>query len=560
MRAHYPLMVERVGRDYEAITRRVSRDERSLYCGTADNHQYLLEPGAGSSLIVYCALAYACEEGGYYRKKEPLDYICGACDMLLRAMHPDGTIDFLATNFYTPATFEIQAICRAYRCFMTAFRGTEDEIRTRDRLLALMNRLGDGCLNGGFHTPNHRWVESGALMMLTNILHRPELMEKAKGYLSEGIDCDENGEFTERSVGCYNQVNVNSMMIMAEEGNLPELYGFVKKNLDLTFQYLDADGTLFTKNSRRQDSGDEKFYPGHSWYYLYLWAGYLFQNKTYLKFADEIYWASVRGGRGTPGALWLYILNPELKTWDVDLSQTAIPTAYHAFYPASGLLRVRKDEFTYTLIAGKPDFLYVKFGEAEMTARMCASFFAVAQFEPKSVEKTDAGYRMRFTGHGEYKGLFPEPPATSDWFQMDHSLRPVIHPCDLDFTVDLTDREDGFQMRIRVDNTPRVPFKLEFFVPAGTRVETNEAILDASPDASLTVKRGNVRLENLKTGCEVTIQGLFSEHMYHYNMRGSLPPRKGMFAIYATGFSPIDRVIDVRFSKRAFARAMDEKV
>ena len=560
MRAHYSLMVERITRNYELIIRRVSRDERSLYCGAADNGQYLLEPGIGSGLIAYCAFAYACEECAYYRKGEPLEYMRAACDMLLRAMHPDGTIDFLATNFYTPATFEIQTLCRAYRCFMTAFRGTEDEERTREKLILLMNRLGDGCLNGGFHTPNHRWVESGALMMLTNILDRPELMEKARRYLAEGIDCDENGEFTERSVGCYNQVNVNSLMIMAEEGGLPQLYDCVRKNLDLTFQYLDGDGTLFTKNSRRQDSDSEQFYPGHSWYYLYLWAGYRFQDPLYLKFADEIFWSSVYGGRGTPGADWLFLLYPELKTLDADLSKARIPSAYHAFYPNSNLLRVRKGDFTYTLIANKPDFLYVKFGGAEMTARMCSSFFAVAQFEPKEIQKTQTGYRMRFTAHGEYRGQFSEPPVTSDWHKMDHSLRPVLHPCDLDYVLDVADAEDGFQMRIRVDNTPRVPFKLEFFVPAGTRVETNEAILDASPDASLTVKRGDVRLEEWKTGCEVTIRGLFAEHMYHHNMRGSLPPRKGMFAIYSTGFSPIDRAIDVRFSKRARARAMDERV
>lgn len=195
MHAHYSLMVERINRDYEAITRRVSRDERNLYCGTADNNQYLLEPGAGSGVISYCAMAYACEESRYYRKEEPLEYMRAACDMLLRAMHPDGTIDFLATNFYTPATFEIQTLCRAYRCFLSACRGTDSEKRTQEKMLLLLNRLGDGCLNGGFHTPNHRWVESGALMMLTNILNRPELMEKAKRYLSEGIDCDENGEF-----------------------------------------------------------------------------------------------------------------------------------------------------------------------------------------------------------------------------------------------------------------------------------------------------------------------------------------------------------------------------
>ena len=47
-------------------------------------------------------------------------------------------------------------------------------------------------------------------------------MDKVRTYLSEGIDCDEYGGFTERSVGVYNPVNVNSMLVLAEEGNMPE--------------------------------------------------------------------------------------------------------------------------------------------------------------------------------------------------------------------------------------------------------------------------------------------------------------------------------------------------
>jgi hypothetical protein len=204
--------------------------------------------------------------------------------------------------------------------------------------------------------------------------------------------------------------------------------------------------------------------------------------------------------------------------------------------------------------------MHIKFGRQTMTLHMCSSFFAVAQFEPETIEKTETGYRMTFRGHGEYKGLFPEPPKSPDWDKMDHSLRPVIHSCDLDYTLDITDLEDGVSLHIKVDNTPRVPFKLEFVIPTGMRLETDQVMLDTTSGGQLTIKEGDMRLEDTATGSEVTVRGLFADHMYHKNMRGSIPPAAGSSTVYATGFSPIDRTVEIRFSKREHARPMHTPV
>lgn len=560
MKEYYLPIVKACDRSVASMLSRICVDADNFYRGTLDDMTYLTEPDAGCSLIHGCLVAYSCAESRYYRDPEMLRAVRGACEMLLRTLHPDGTVDFLATNYYTPATFEIQAFCRGYNCFVRCMQGTAEEEETKALLLRTLEKLASGCLNGGFHTPNHRWVECGAMLMSYNILGWPELLKKVKSYLSEGIDCDEYGEFTERSMGCYNPINVNSMMVMAEEGHMPELYEYAKKNLDLTFQYLDGDGTLFTRNSRRQDKGNERYYPAHNWYYLYLWAGELFGNRKYLKFARDMMERSIQLGLGVPGCLWLYLLRPQLKELSPDLSGVEIADHYHAFYPNSNILRVRKGDFSYTLVANNPDFLHIKFGEAMMTVRMCSSFFAVAQFAPEKIEKTETGYRMTFRGHGEYKGLFPEPPETSDWFKMDHSLRPVLHSCDLDYTLDVIDLPDGVRLNIRVDNTPRVPFKLEFAIEAGTRLETDNVIMDTVAGGSIAVKEGRVRLENVRTGSEITLTGLFAEHMYHRTMRGSIPPAEGTFTLYATDYSPIDRTVEMHFSKRTHARAMREKV
>ncbi len=560
MKKHYPRIVACADQAFERTVSRISVDPDNIYRGAMDDMLYLIEPGNATGLVSYLCALYACEDSKYHQDPALLPLIINAAEQTVRTAYPDGTSDLLATNFYTPATFELQSLCRGYRTFVKYMGDSSQEKQARDAMHRAVETLARGCLNGGFHTPNHRWVECAALVMSYNILGWPELMVKCRAYLSEGIDCDEYGEFTERSVGVYNPVNVNSMMVLAEEGNMPELFEYAKRNLDLTFNYLDGDGTVFTKNSRRQDKGNDVTYPAHVWYYLYLWAGEKFSNPKYIKFAETMFEDAILAGRGMTCPLWLYVDRPQLKTFEMDTSHVTIPDHYHAYYPNSNIVRVRKGDFTYTLLANNPDFLHVKFGKATFTVRMCASFFAVAQFAPAEVTKTDTGYRMTFSGHGEYKGLFPTPPDSPDWFKMDHTLRPVLHACELDFTLDVTDLDDGVKLAIRVDNTPRVPFKLEFAIPANTRFETNNVIFDTVAGGSIVVKDGNARLENVETGSEVTIEGLFGAHMYHKTMRGSIPPMEGAFSLYATGFSPIAREITLRFSKRAHARTFTQEV
>jgi hypothetical protein len=568
MKAHYPQIVQACERSLERMLSLRCTDPDNFYRGAIDtNLDLMIEPGTGTGFIGSATALYVCEDSRFFRDARLLEYITDACEMILRASHSDGTCDFRATNFYTPATFEIIAFCRGYKNFVQ-FAQSAEELAARDKMVETLISLSYGCINGGFHTPNHRWVESAAMSMAYNVIRAryPEhplleqLIAKIEKYLAEGIDCDEYGEFTERSMGSYNPINVNAMMTLADELGKTELLEYARRNLELTFYYTEKDGTIFTRNSRRQDSGNDRQFPCHIWYFLYVWAGELMNEPRYLKFAQEMFDISVANGQGVPGVLWLYQQRPQLKQLEPDLKNVKLPDSYHVFYPNSKIVRCRKGAFSYTLLSNNPDFMHIKFGTQTMTLRMCSSFFAVAQFEPKRIEKTETGYRMTFRGHGEYKGNFDTPPETSDWFKMNHKLRPVLHSCDLDYTLDITDTDDGVSLRIRVDNTPRVPFKLEFVLPVGVRLETDQVLLDTTPNGFIAVKQGDMSVEDLSTGSKVTVRGLFAEHAYHRRMRGSVPPRSNSFAVYSTGSSPIDRQVDIHFADRAQAKPMHAPV
>lgn len=569
MKAYYPLIVRACEKGLERMLSLRCTDPDNFYRGAFDsNLDFMIEPGTATGFIGSATALYVCRDSKFFQDARLLDYISDSCDLLLRAAHSDGTQDFRATNFYTPATFEIIGFCRGYKNFVRYAQMTPNELTVRDKMIQTLISLSWGCINGGFHTPNHRWVESAAMSMAYNVIKavQPDhpilekLIVKIEKYLAEGIDCDEYGEFTERSMGTYNPINVNAMMTIADELGKTELLEYARRNLELTFFYTEKDGTIFTRNSRRQDSGNDRQFPCHIWYFLYVWAGELMNEPRYLKFAQEMMEISIANGQGAPGVLWLYQQRPQLKELDPDLTGVEIPDSYHKFYPNSRIVRCRKGDFSYTLLSRNPDFMHIKFGTQTMTLRMCSSFFAVAQFEPKTIIKTETGYRMTFTGHGEYKGNFLTPPPTSDWFEMDHKIRPVIHSCDLDYTLDITDTDDGVSLHIRVDNTPQVPFKLEFVLPVGVRLETDQILLTTTPDGWLAIKQGDMSVEDLSTGSIVTVRGLLSEHAYHRQMRGSVQPRANSFAVYSTGASPIDRQVDIHFAKRTQAKPLHQKV
>lgn len=551
MKKYYLPIVRSLERSYEKTRNMVARDpEQPNYLGRCDNDM-LYEPGYSVGEVATPATLYACPQSKYYKDTSVFGDLIGGCKFMLRMAHEDGTHDYLATNFFTPATFELHGLVRGYRCFMTAYSGTPEEKEVREWMEKLLLHLGMGCVNGGFHTPNHRWVESAALTACYNIFKVPAMKQKADMYLAEGIDCDDDGEFTERSPGMYNSVNDNALMMIAEELNMPELYKYVKLNMDLLFDYMEPDGSIFTQNSRRKDKGEGsasgRFYPEGSYYYLYLWAGWLFGDKKYLKFADEMMQRSIDSGRGTPAPLWIYILHPELQQLEPDFTGVELPTAYSHFYPGSNIYRRRDGMWSYSIIANNPNFLFLRCGDMQVYVRMCASFFAVAQFMPEKVEKTETGFKMFFHSYCNYRRPLDPPPASRFWADMDHSKRKLVHECDLDFTVEFTDLDDGVRLHVTTSGTERVPFKLEYVISPNCNCYTSDAVVPASAGGWITVTGESVRLIH-NDGSTVQIDGCFGKSLYHKNMRGSVPQAKDAFTVYSTDFTPIDRTVDIHLS------------
>jgi hypothetical protein len=137
-----------------------------------------------------------------------------------------------------------------------------------DRIIAAAGR---GMASSGFHTPNHRWALAAALSSCARIAGEPRFREAAERFLAEGIDCNGDGEYAERSAGNYNMVNNDQMIVLSAERGDSSFLEHVRRNLAMMLSYVDPDGSVFYEQLHRQDRGKKVYLD--QYYFNYLYAG-----------------------------------------------------------------------------------------------------------------------------------------------------------------------------------------------------------------------------------------------------------------------------------------------
>lgn len=537
---HYQIVLKEQEKRVESILENQITDGTSFEFGGFYDPDKLVHPGRAAEYLAVLVPLYCCPDSRFFKDENLLTGIIYTLDFLERVQRPDGTFDLIVTNFNSsPDTgFIVQYLANTYMVAKRYATGSETELICI-RLNKIIENGANGMANGGFHTPNHRWVIASALMMARNITGINVFQEAAEAYLNEGIDCDENGEFTERSSGIYNATNDNALIILSREMGREDFLDYVERNLDMMFTYMEPDGTVFTGNSTRQDKtgGNAQFYPT-SYYPLYLYMAYRFNNGRYASMAGSIFEQCVLMGC-VPELLYFFMLNPELKGLQPEL--LPVPTVYERFYEKSGIVRVRRENISFTLLKNNSCFLFFRSGSLSCRMKLCASFFAVAQFKAESLEKTDGGYRLSFNTHGLYRMPLDEAPVTSEWASIDHSSRKVVNIIKLAMTVDVSETIGGLAVHIESEGCDRVPVKVEMCFSPGCVVEGDSFIVNGEAGGDIIVKSGFV---DVKKGADrIRVGPGFAKHAYAPQMRGSEPQSTSEFTVYFTGYTPLKQDI-----------------
>ena len=506
----------------------------------ARNGGFLLEPfHVESRSVGFCLSALICSYLTPLSHHHLSDAVKAAAfaalSYLERFQRPDGCFDLTPCNFASPpdTAFMLNAVLNAW---WLAEKRPEGE-PFKAPLERLLTTGANGVAAGGFHTPNHRWAIAACLLSCERAFHNPAWGERARQYLAEGLDVNEDGEFAERSAGNYNQVNDDQMIRLFLATGDDAFLRAAEKNLDMMFCYFDPDGSVFTNNSTRQDMGQKVY--AESYYILYLLVGYLRKRPDFGAMAEWIYQSCAARGVCPPGVEWL-LLFPDMDGYGANAPFDRPFERYARVFEESHIARVRRGDWSYTLLRGKPNFLYFQHGAFSLYMAVYANLCDRRNITPQTLRQTEGGFRMTDHAAGWYYLPFPTPPPTSDWWKMDHQSRPKAEGLPLDTTLDIRELADGIELTLSTCGVDRLPLREELGLLPGGYVRTEHFVTDAAAGGSVLALDGTV--EAVGPGGEaVAIGPAFGEHFVKNRMGGAYPLSPNHFTVFFTGYTSVQK-------------------
>jgi len=504
-------------------------------------------------MLAQLAIAYLNPHGSLYLSEELKTAMQRAFVYMKRYQRPEGCIDLSACNFASPPDtgFMVNALLQPWR-LLEKFNPPE-AAWLRAPLLDLMETCAEGIARGGFHTPNHRWVIASCLKHMALVTGREEFSKRADEYLFEGIDCDEDGEFAERSVAGYNKVNDNAMILLYLATGEEHFLEAAKKNLELMLKFLEPDNSLFTNNSTRQDNGT-KAYPG-GYYILYLLAGYLSKDPRLGALAEFCYQCSMEK-YDVSGALPWLLLYDDLDGYGADapLDRAAFED-YNKYFKGSKIARMRKGNQSLTVIEDKANFLYFQNGAMPMYMVIYSNICDKRNFMATSIEPIEGGYRLK--AHADswyYLPFYPDKPDTTDWWAMDNPhTRKRFQETPLDTMVEAVMTEDGVDVRIHTDGVDGLPLRVELGFPSDSMLRHESFLMQGEGGRSLLLADGTLEVTG-PSGDVITVSPGFAEHgnMRRAEMGGAFAQSDKHFTVYLTAYTPVEKTLHIGI--RPFAK------
>jgi hypothetical protein len=403
-----------------------------------------------------------------------------AFSYLSRIMEETGRLHLRSCNIDSSPdnAFALQLFCPLVQAIRTA--GRENALPFFTVLKSVCRRGCSGLLDGGFHTPNHRWVIAAALAMALSVLEDSSLTVEAekvlRSYLEEGPDYNREGFAPERSAGIYDGVCARSLL-WPEHPGFTGFYEGVLANLILNQALLHPDYTIETGLSTRQDRM-RRMVP-HSLAPAYRLAA--------LRFPEH-----QRLCNGLAAALW-HRADPENLTesvWRVmTMERFGAPETpamevlgdLIRIFSECGLARIRRGRASLSAFARQRTLARFRLGDLSVEAvTMDHAYFGVGRFVADRLEEIPAGFRVHSVGAADevhrpgYELPLGEPVPPESWetARLRRNWRPMP-PCRADCDVRLED--DALVFRLRSDTIPEgVIGQMAIDFPEGTQISSGQ--------------------------------------------------------------------------------------
>lgn len=368
-------------------------------------------------------------------------------------------------------------------------------VAVRERYAAIIQKATPPLVAGGVHTPNHRWELCKALAHIHHLWPNRAVLARIDEWLSEGIDQDDEGEYSERSPNYASEVTNRSLVVIARLANRPELLEHVRRNLELTLYRLEPNGEVETVQSRRQDQTGVQ----DVWKYLMHFRELAIATR------DGRFAAVANGIVDRVAAAPQSFATAGYSVGDLLAEALAVPELaaplpapvgaaadFEQFSRGSALVRIRRGPITASIFGGtdwhnerqdadgretsireiasglstNPTFFKYRKGAAVLqSVRLSPNFFSTGHFRGNGVTRDRGGWRLADTVKVAYHQPLParyrrktgDYPLTADgrfYSRMDFPRRPK-QAIVLATTVTITEvGRGGFDLAFTLDGPP----------------------------------------------------------------------------------------------------------
>jgi hypothetical protein len=509
--------------------------------------------------------AYCAPESSNFKSQALLAVMEEAAEKLLAAQHVDGTIDSGNLNSPPDTGFVVQTVCTALA--VLKLTNLPEVSSINGKLGKFVLAAGEALSTGGIHTPNHRWVVSSALSQVNALFPSAKYVNRIDDWLGEGVYCDADGQFAERSTGIYSRVVDNALITIARLLGRPELLEPVRRNLAMTMYYMHPNGELETVGSRRQDQTMTAWISNY-----YLQFRYMAIKEQNRQFASVARLAEELGLDHAEAKIPLIEFLEEPLYRRALPEPEPVPSDYARFFSNSALARIRRGDISACVyggsdwplgvasgLASNPTFFNFRKGKAVLeSVRLIPGFFSEGPFRSNGMRVEGKKYLLQQDIQVPYyqplpkhlrnpQGDYPLTPAGNRfWSKMNFLQRPKSNIQTLEQRITVIENAGAFELGFDVGGHDRVPMTIELAFRRDGELEGIEPGARRTNAYFLRQGTGQFRV-----GSDVITFGPGQADHEMIRMEGAsidatqreAPPDR--YRVYITGFTPFRKTLTI---------------
>ena len=517
----------------DSYLERQNTDPRSRWRGSIPDAYGLHQPGSASGVLIRGLASLHHADSKHHGSAALRRRVRLAAEHLQRVQTADGNFDLLTTNFNSPPDTAF-IMLNVGKAALVARNNNDAEVL--GWMEPCIRKAGDGLVRGGVHTPNHRWVACAALAILNTLHPEAAYVRRIDQWLAEGIDIDEDGQYSEQSTTVYNAVTNNALVEIDLHLDRKELLEPVRRNLETMLYLLHPGHEVVTEVSRRQDRntiGDMRRY--------WLALRYLARIDS-----DGRFEKLARAFEPRSASLAHLMVYPELS--QPAPAEAELPDDYERHFPRTDFIHIRRGETSASIsLAGRSRFFALRRGAAVINGvRFASAFFGKGQFVPREGGKRGNTFRLEQELEAAYYQPF-DPPRRQPWgVESWYALRPGREATEVNrirYVAEITEQGNGFDLRVLAQGTDSVPVAVEINLRDGGTLDglapaprTDDAFLLPAGKEAVYTRDG----DRIRFGPGLAETG-------YTQVRGAEPKLPGR-SVYLTGYTPFDHTIEFRWS------------